>query len=358
MTDRDQFAAAALTGIIANEGEGPSLPNTCAYAYRIADAMLRARNGAVDSRETVPITTHDAVPAAKDQLPEGDHASVGGGSDRSDKPAPRPAVVTGNTQFPKPFVLERDHDVSGVSGTGVVAQGVEFADGTVALRWTSKWPTSVVFHERGIDAVIAVHGHSGNTRLVWQSVTEPMPKGKRAEASQQEPAAWGLPNADGDVLWATSLDRENLERHCPIGQSLIPLYRHPQPTTNHDAVPAAIVSTTDENSLHAASELGNPGAASRQGEVTGNTREPVAWAVIERCDPCPFALFTSRYDAKLHASRKNDIGLRNCEAVPLYRQPTLTDAERECLEWAEEIAGNCEEFDRVDTLRILLERLK
>jgi hypothetical protein len=36
---------------------------------------------------------------------------------------------------------------------------------------------------------------------------------------------------------------------------------------------------------------------------------------------------------------------------------TLTDAERECLEWAEEIAGNCEEFDRVPTLRGLLEKL-
>jgi len=37
--------------------------------------------------------------------------------------------------------------------------------------------------------------------------------------------------------------------------------------------------------------------------------------------------------------------------------PMLTDEERECLEWAEEIAGNCEEFGRVDTLRGLLERL-
>ena len=37
--------------------------------------------------------------------------------------------------------------------------------------------------------------------------------------------------------------------------------------------------------------------------------------------------------------------------------PTLTDEERECLEWAEEIAGNCEEFGRVATLRGLLERL-
>lgn len=36
----------------------------------------------------------------------------------------------------------------------------------------------------------------------------------------------------------------------------------------------------------------------------------------------------------------------------------LSDAERECLEWAEELAGNCEEFGRVDTLRGLLERTK
>jgi hypothetical protein len=58
MEDRDHFAAAALTGLLANEGEGPSLSNTCAYAYRIADAMLRERerNGAVSSRETVPVT--------------------------------------------------------------------------------------------------------------------------------------------------------------------------------------------------------------------------------------------------------------------------------------------------------------
>jgi|LakMenEpi03Aug12_release.lakeMendotaPanAssembly.Ray.scaffolds.fasta_scaffold140770_6 hypothetical protein len=39
-------------------------------------------------------------------------------------------------------------------------------------------------------------------------------------------------------------------------------------------------------------------------------------------------------------------------------QPTLTDEEREAVEWAEELAGNCEEFDRVDTLRNLLERTK
>lgn len=33
------------------------------------------------------------------------------------------------------FQLIRSEDVSGCSGTGVVAEGVEFSDGTVVIRW-------------------------------------------------------------------------------------------------------------------------------------------------------------------------------------------------------------------------------
>jgi hypothetical protein len=65
------------------------------------------------------------------------------------------------------FELHRHTDPTGVSGTGVVAEGIEFSDGVVALRWRSKWPTSVVFHDRGMEAVEAVHGHGGETEIVW-----------------------------------------------------------------------------------------------------------------------------------------------------------------------------------------------
>lgn len=65
------------------------------------------------------------------------------------------------------FTLVRELDVSGVSGTGVVAEGIEFSSGVVALTWLSDWPTSVVFHDRGIESVEAVHGHGGATRIVW-----------------------------------------------------------------------------------------------------------------------------------------------------------------------------------------------
>lgn len=72
------------------------------------------------------------------------------------------------------FQLVRHEDVSGVSGTGVVAEGVEFSDGVVALRWIvppgrqgSGFPTSVVFHDNGMGSVEAIHGHSGSTEIVW-----------------------------------------------------------------------------------------------------------------------------------------------------------------------------------------------
>ena len=67
------------------------------------------------------------------------------------------------------FVLQRITDASGVSGTGIVAHGAEFPDGCVALRWVGSNPTSVVFHDNGISSVQAIHGHGGNTQIVWTS---------------------------------------------------------------------------------------------------------------------------------------------------------------------------------------------
>ena len=70
---------------------------------------------------------------------------------------------------PRAFALVRTTDVSGVSGTGTVAYGVEFPDGTVALRWVGGNPTSVVFHDNGMESVEAIHGHSGATQIMWLS---------------------------------------------------------------------------------------------------------------------------------------------------------------------------------------------
>lgn len=70
--------------------------------------------------------------------------------------------------LPRLFLLRREEDVTGVSGTGDVASGIWWPDeDVVALRWHSEWPTSVVFHERGMESVEAIHGHNGRTLIVF-----------------------------------------------------------------------------------------------------------------------------------------------------------------------------------------------
>ncbi len=64
------------------------------------------------------------------------------------------------------FVLVRHRDVSGVSGTGVVAEGVVFSTGMVALQWLTNGIHSVAVH-RSIEDVIQIHGHDGATSIQW-----------------------------------------------------------------------------------------------------------------------------------------------------------------------------------------------
>lgn len=64
----------------------------------------------------------------------------------------------------KTFHLLRRADVSGVSGVGIVAQGVEFDNGRVALTWLIQ-PTSVSVYD-SLRAVIQIHGHGGRTEIV------------------------------------------------------------------------------------------------------------------------------------------------------------------------------------------------
>lgn len=63
------------------------------------------------------------------------------------------------------FYLRRDVDVSGVSGTGYVAQGVVWPDGVAALHWTSETPSTTVF--QSLEDLEAVHGHEGASAIEW-----------------------------------------------------------------------------------------------------------------------------------------------------------------------------------------------
>jgi hypothetical protein len=67
---------------------------------------------------------------------------------------------------PRCFQLVRHSDPTGVSGTGVIAEGVEWSDGTVALHWGGRFATTTVWPD-GIDALLTIHGHSGSSTIHW-----------------------------------------------------------------------------------------------------------------------------------------------------------------------------------------------
>lgn len=63
------------------------------------------------------------------------------------------------------FILYRDEDVSGVSGTGIVAEGIVFAKGSAALTWYSASPSVNIYNT--VEDVMTVHCHEGKTRFFW-----------------------------------------------------------------------------------------------------------------------------------------------------------------------------------------------
>ena len=64
------------------------------------------------------------------------------------------------------FILYRVTDVSGVSGTGVVAEGVEFSDGVCVCRWTTDTATTTMYNS--IQDVEHIHGHAGATKIIFE----------------------------------------------------------------------------------------------------------------------------------------------------------------------------------------------
>ncbi len=63
------------------------------------------------------------------------------------------------------FQLVRDVDETGISGTGTVAEGVQFKNGWCSLIWLTEYFSLVAYP--GIDHVEKIHGHGGKTRIVF-----------------------------------------------------------------------------------------------------------------------------------------------------------------------------------------------
>lgn len=65
------------------------------------------------------------------------------------------------------FKLRRLDDESGVSGTGIIAEGTEFSHGEVALSWLTVH-RSMGFYPN-IKELINIHGHGGKTVIEWDN---------------------------------------------------------------------------------------------------------------------------------------------------------------------------------------------
>lgn len=80
-------------------------------------------------------------------------------------PSHSPAAQGDAVPLPRPFHLVRLYDHSGVSGTGIVAEGVLFSTGRVALHWISNHPSTAAWDN--VEQMLAIHGHGGDTVLRW-----------------------------------------------------------------------------------------------------------------------------------------------------------------------------------------------
>ncbi|WP_216843613.1 hypothetical protein [Phytoactinopolyspora alkaliphila] len=107
----------------------------------------------------------------------------------------------GGRLYPRRFALVRHIDYTGVSGVGVVAYGVVFFDGHVALRWCSEYPATSLWNS--IDDLLAVHGHGDATSVQWiddlgdrlQSAIDSSraPRGRRARRAATQPGRTPAP---------------------------------------------------------------------------------------------------------------------------------------------------------------------
>ena len=69
------------------------------------------------------------------------------------------------------FLLIREKDLSGISGTGVVAEGTMFTDGLSVIHWLREPYATGVY--KTLTDVVAVHGHNGAMHIQFLDECDP-----------------------------------------------------------------------------------------------------------------------------------------------------------------------------------------
>jgi len=90
------------------------------------------------------------------------------------------------------FVFNRKEDKGGVSGVGIVAEGVQFKSGKVAVSWMTRH-TSVALYD-DMETVEAIHGHGGSTEIQWLDG----PEGEKLIGMTEVKVTTKVKDGDGD----------------------------------------------------------------------------------------------------------------------------------------------------------------
>lgn len=66
------------------------------------------------------------------------------------------------------FLLNRLEDISGVSGTGIIAEGCVFSSGQTVIHWLTG-STGISIYPT-LQIAIEIHGHNGSTIFQFQGI--------------------------------------------------------------------------------------------------------------------------------------------------------------------------------------------
>jgi hypothetical protein len=71
---------------------------------------------------------------------------------------------TGISQLRR-FLLKREQDPTGISGTGIVAEGALLSDGRCVVHWLTDYASINIYAT--VEDMEALHGHDGQTKTLW-----------------------------------------------------------------------------------------------------------------------------------------------------------------------------------------------
>jgi hypothetical protein len=113
----------------------------------------------------------------------------------------------------EPRLFQLIRQASAAPDTGPMAEGVEWSDGTVTLRWRGQWPATSAW-EGGIDAMLAVHAANGVTVFRWLPVAAPTAGPAAAGHAATGPTAAGGSAAEPTAVRGLWLSAAGIDGRC------------------------------------------------------------------------------------------------------------------------------------------------